>query len=130
MSSYEHDLAVHLRINGQTEAEIQDIVSEVAESRSEGVDLIAEFGPAEKYARSFPARKPTARQRIPLYIGMGLGLAWIVVTIILLANGWSPRLGNVDLNDLPSGLTVLVPALLLMIAGLLVNFTLHVRARR
>lgn len=130
MSSYERDLAVHLRINGQTETEIRDIVGEVEESRAEGVDLVTEFGPPEKYASSFPARKPTGRQRIPLYIGMGLGLAWILVTMILLANGWAPRLGNIDLRELPTALTVLVPALILMIVGLLVNFALHIRPRR
>ena len=130
MSSYEKNLATHLRINGQTETEIRDIIGEVTESRAEGVDVVAEFGPPEKYASSFPARKPTARQRVPLYIAMGLGLTWILVTMVLLSNGWSPQLGNIDLEDLPTGLTVLVPALILMVVGLLVNFAIHVRPRR
>lgn len=77
--SYAQELTFYLRGRGMPESEIAHIVADV---REYGDGAEQEFGPAERYAQTFPERPIGIRPRLPLLIGAWFAVAWIAYLVI------------------------------------------------
>jgi hypothetical protein len=122
--SYAQDLALHLRLRDVPEPEVADIVAEVDEYVATGGDPVAYFGTAEQYAARFPAGAPGRRRGLPAGLAAGAALLWVAVALALYATGTWERTEGMDR-------VVLLPALGILLLGLLIAFLLHLaRASR
>jgi hypothetical protein len=72
--SYAQELTFYLRGRGLPESEIAHIVADV---REYGDGAEQEFGPAERYAQTFPEHGVSVLSRLPLLLGIWLAVAWV-----------------------------------------------------
>lgn len=112
--SYRTELTYALRLRNLDEVTIADIVQEVDAHEREHGDPRDFFGPPEAYAEQFPARPRSRRNLAPMYVGVALGVAWLVGVLALTASGLLEPPFRRDAF-------ALWPALLLMAIGMVVN---------
>ncbi len=120
--SYEQELAVHLRIRAVPERVIEETLADVREVTDAGDDPRQHFGAPEDYAQTFPQGRTTLRQRGPLYLGTAAAAAWILGSLMARKAGWNPP-GRLDQ-------WTLLPALGLLMIGMLVSFASNFRASK
>lgn len=83
--SYQKELAYALRLRNLDEGAIADIVREVDAHERDHGDPREFFGPPESYAEQFPAQPRSRRNLMPTYVGVALGLAWLIAVLALTA---------------------------------------------
>lgn len=112
--TYQRDLAYALRLRNLDEGTIADIVREVDAHEQAHGDPREFFGPPETYAEQFPARPRSRRNLVPTYVGVALGVAWLLGVLVLTGT---------DLLDAPirRDAFALWPAVGLIALGMVVN---------
>ena len=113
--SYERRLTFNLRVRGLSEAEITEVLDEVrAHEAATGTAAEAEFGTAEEYAKQFPKQKRRTRGKTITTISTALAIAYVLLTVLLM-------FFRIDVREYVGPVTLL-PALVLILAGLLAGF--------
>ncbi len=123
--NYREELHFYLALQGVDEAQIVDVVAEVAEQEASGVDPRDFFGPPEEYARQYGGGKPSRARSALFGVGVfGPAAVWFVLVVV------AQRSWDFD-PPLPGQLFLLLGTLASALTGLLVMFVVDVvRARR